>query len=134
MSNARENSFYPRLFEPLDLGYTQLKNRIIMGSMHTGLEESGDDGFDRLAAFYAERAKAGVGMIITGGTSPSVSVSFGGKDVQATLEHMAEHKKTTDAVKAAAPDCKFCLQILHGGSLAKHPVSPSGIKSPIRHQ
>ena len=61
---------YPRLFEPLDLGFTTIKNRSIMGSMHTGLEEM-PDGFERMAAFYAERAAGGIGMIITGGISPN---------------------------------------------------------------
>jgi 2,4-dienoyl-CoA reductase (NADPH2) len=62
---------YPHLFSPLDLGFTQLKNRILMGSMHTGLEEMGPEGFERMAAYYAERAAGGVGMIITGGTAPN---------------------------------------------------------------
>lgn len=131
MPKKAERSLYWRLFEPLDLGHTRLKNRILMGSMHTGLEDSGDDGFDRLAAFYSERAKAGVGMIITGGTSPSIECSHGGKDILATPEHAAEHQKITRAVKSVAPDCIFCLQILHPGNLGRHPVSPSGIKSPI---
>ena len=75
---------YPHLFSPLDLGHTQLRNRCIMGSMHTGLEEQ-PDGFERMAAFYAERAAGGVGMIITGGISPNEE---GGLVVKLSLIHI----------------------------------------------
>lgn len=119
---------YPLLFSPLDLGFTRLKNRAIMGSMHTGLEEA-EDGFSRMAAYYSERARGGVGMIITGGMSPNAEGGLGlHRDVSAS-----PHRLVTDAVHAAAPEVKICLQILHMGSLAHTPecVAPSAIKSRI---
>lgn len=119
---------YPLLFSPLDLGFTRLKNRAIMGSMHTGLEEA-EDGVSRMAAYYSERARGGVGMIITGGMSPNAEGGMGlHRDVSAS-----QHRTVTDAVHAAAPDVKICLQILHMGSLAHTPecVAPSAIKSRI---
>ena len=133
---------YPNLFSPLDLGHTQLRNRCIMGSMHTGLEEQ-PDGFERMAAFYAERAAGGVGMIITGGISPNeegglVLKGEDGKPLAAasklnTEEEAAGHRIVTDAVHAAAPDCKICLQILHMGALAYNEaaVAPSPVRSRI---
>ena len=133
---------YPNLFSPLDLGHTQLRNRCIMGSMHTGLEEQ-PDGFERMAAFYAERAAGGVGMIITGGISPNeegglVVKGEDGKPLAAasklnTEEEAAGHRIVTDAVHAAAPDCKICLQILHMGALAYNEaaVAPSPVRSRI---
>jgi 2,4-dienoyl-CoA reductase (NADPH2) len=119
---------YPLLFSPLDLGFTRLKNRAIMGSMHTGLEEA-EDGVRRMAAYYSERARGGVGMIITGGMSPNAE---GGMGVHRDLS-ASQHRIVTDAVHAAAPDVKICLQILHMGSLAHTPecVAPSAIKSRI---
>ena len=121
---------YPRLFSPLNLGFTQLKNRAVMGSMHTGLEEA-ENGFERMAAFYAERARGGVGMIITGGISPNEEGGFGTK-LSTPLEAQ-QHRLVTNAVHAADPDVKFCLQILHMGALAPHPacVAPSAVKSRI---
>jgi len=118
---------YPNLFSPLDLGHTQLRNRCIMGSMHTGLEEQ-PDGFERMAAFYAERAAGGVGMIITGGISPNEEGGLVQKG-----EEAAGHRIVTDAVHAAAPDCKICLQILHMGALAYNEaaVAPSPVRSRI---
>ena len=133
---------YPKLFSPLDLGHTQLRNRCIMGSMHTGLEEQ-PDGFERMAAFYAERAAGGVGMIITGGISPNeeggmVVTDEHGKPLVAASklnneEEAAGHRIVTDAVHRAAPDCKICLQILHMGALAYNAgaVAPSPIRSRI---
>lgn len=126
---------FPHLFEPLDLGFTQLKNRILMGSMHTGLEEMGPAGFDRMAAYYAERASGGVGMIITGGNAPNDSAALAPGEYGAfnSDAHVPLHRVVTDAVHAAAPDCKICLQILHAGNLAysADPVAPSPIASPI---
>ena len=133
---------YPHLFSPLDLGHTQLRNRCLMGSMHTGLEEQ-PDGFERMAAFYAERAAGGVGMIITGGISPNeegglVVKGEDGKPLAAasklnTEEEAAGHRIVTDAVHKAAPDCKICLQILHMGPLAYNdaavPPSPTASSS-----
>ncbi|MFT7288674.1 MAG: 2,4-dienoyl-CoA reductase (NADPH2) [Halieaceae bacterium] len=126
---------YPHLFAPLDLGFTQLKNRILMGSMHTGLEEMGPAGFERMAAYYAERAQGGVGMIITGGNAPNDSAALAPGEYGAFNkdEHVPLHRTVTDAVHAAAADCKICLQILHAGNLAysADPVAPSSIASPI---
>ena len=121
---------YPHLFAPLDLGFTQLKNRALMGSMHTALEEAPDASV-RLAAYFAERARGGVGMIITGGFSPNTEGGLGAK--LSTPAEADEHRAITDAVHAADPDVKICLQILHAGALAGVPecVSPSGVKSRI---
>ncbi|WP_169569842.1 NADPH-dependent 2,4-dienoyl-CoA reductase [Sneathiella limimaris] len=121
---------YPHIFEPLDLGFTTIKNRILMGSMHTGLEEA-EHGYERMATYYAERAAGGVGMIITGGISPNVEGGAGPK--LSTSEEAAEHKLITDAVHAADPDVKICMQILHMGPLARNPepVAPSPVRSRI---
>ena len=125
---------YPKLFSPLDLGFTQLKNRILMGSMHTGLEVQ-ENGFERIAEYYAERARGGVGMIITGGTGPNLDSGNSSNENEALFKEsqVANHKIATDAVKQAAADCKICLQILHPGSLAMDGtgVAPSAIKPPI---
>jgi 2,4-dienoyl-CoA reductase (NADPH2) len=122
---------YKHIFEPLDLGFTTLKNRVLMGSMHTGLEEE-KDGFERLAAFYAERAKGGVGLIVTGGMSPSVRgwlTPFSSR--MSTKKHAKKHKIITEAVHQNGG--KICMQILHAGRYGHHPlnVAPSAIKSPI---
>ncbi len=121
---------YPHLFAPLDLGFTRLKNRALMGSMHTGLEEA-DNGFERMAAFFAERARGGVGMIITGGISPNEEGGFGAK--LSTPEEAARHRIITEAVHAADADTKICMQILHTGPLAarENCVAPSPVKSRI---
>ena len=126
---------FPHLFSPLDLGFTALKNRILMGSMHTGLEELGPEGFERMAVYYAERAAGGVGMIITGGNAPNDASALAPGDYGAfnADAHVPLHKRVTDAVHRAASDCKICLQILHAGNLAytADPVAPSPIASPI---
>ncbi|WP_373084125.1 FAD-dependent oxidoreductase [Sneathiella sp.] len=121
---------YPNLFSPLDLGFTRLKNRALMGSMHTGLEEI-DGGFERMAAYFAERARGGVGMIITGGISPNPEGGMGAK--LATAEEVTQHRLVTEAVHEADPDVKICMQILHMGPLARNssPVAPSAIRSRI---
>jgi len=121
---------YPHVFSPLELGFTRLKNRILMGSMHTGLEEA-EGGFERMAAFFAERARGGVGMIITGGFAPNEEGGLGAK--LATPEEAAQHRTITAAVHAADPEVKICLQILHSGPLARTPacVAPSAVKSRI---
>ena len=126
MTHAR----YPHLFSPLDLGFTRLKNRALMGSMHTGLEEA-ENGFERQAVFFAERARNGVGMIITGGIPPNLEAGRGSK--LSTPEEAAQHRQITEAVHAADPEVKICLQILHTGPLARTPdcVAPSAIKSRI---
>ena len=121
---------YPHIFSPLDLGHLRLKNRILMGSMHTGLEEA-DSGFERMAAYYAERAKGGVGMIITGGIYPNREAGRGSK--LSTPAEAEQHRLITSAVHAADADVKICLQILHTGPLARNPdcVAPSAVKSRI---
>jgi len=123
-------TLYPNLFSPLELGHTRIKNRALMGSMHTGLEEA-EGGFERMAAYYAERARGGVGMIITGGISPNREGGLGAK--LATAEEAANHKLITDAVHDADPDVKICMQILHSGPLAPHEgcVAPSPVRSRI---
>lgn len=122
---------YPNLFAPLDLGFTTLKNRVLMGSMHTGLEEV-PDGFARLAAFYAERAAGGVGLIVTGGIAPNAVGR--GYESQAMLTGAAEaaaHRQITEAVHEAGG--KVAMQILHTGRYAYHEqlVAPSAIRAPI---
>ncbi len=121
---------YPHVFSPLQVGHTQIKNRILMGSMHTGLEDLPDAG-RRMAAYFAERAKGGVGMIITGGIGPHPSAGHGAKLLG--LGDVATHREVTEAVHAAAPDVKICMQILHSGPLAGTPdcVAPSPVKSRI---
>ena len=122
---------YPKLFSPLDLGFTRIKNRILMGSMHTGLEEAAN-GFERMAAYFAERAKGGVGMIITGGIAPNIEATSGGSHL-ATREQAEQHRQVTDAVHAVDPEVKICMQILHLGALSKDEnlVAPSAVKSRI---
>ncbi|MGB5555237.1 MAG: NADPH-dependent 2,4-dienoyl-CoA reductase [Flavobacteriaceae bacterium] len=122
---------YKHIFEPLDLGFTTLKNRIIMGSMHTGLEEQ-KNGLERIAAYYAERAKGGVGLIVTGGIAPNIQGWTGPFSARmSSKKHAKHHKVITDAVHKAGG--KICMQILHAGRYGYHPfaVAPSAIKSPI---
>jgi len=122
---------YSKLFTPLNLGFTTLKNRMIMGSMHTGLEEE-RDGFYKLAVFYAERAKGGVGLIITGGISPDVFGKLTPRSAKLTsMAEVKQHRRITDAVHAE--DGKICMQILHSGRYANHPLAlaPSAVKSVI---
>jgi len=121
---------YPRLFSPLDLGFTRLKNRVLMGSMHTGLEEAAN-GFERMGEYFAERARGGVGMIITGGIAPNPEGGTGAK--LSTPEEAAQHRIITDTVHAADPDVKICMQILHSGPLTAKEicVAPSPVKSRI---
>lgn len=122
---------YPKLFEPLDLGFTQLDNRLLMGSMHTGLEEE-KEGFKKLAAFYAERAKGGVGLIVTGGIAPNVQGWLAPFSLTLTKKKQCQdHQIVTEAVHRAGG--KIALQILHAGRYGYHPlcVAPSRVKSPI---
>lgn len=124
-------SNYPHLLAPLDLGFTTLKNRVLMGSMHVGLEEV-PGGYDRMAAFYAERAAGGVGLIVTGGISPNDhGVTFHGGSKLDTLEEAEKHKVITQAVHDAGG--KIALQILHTGrySYQAENVAPSAIQAPI---
>ena len=122
---------YPHLFRSLDLGFTTLPNRVLMGSMHTGLEEE-RNGFDKMAAYYAERAAGGVGLIVTGGIAPNRAgwVSpFSAK--LSTQAEARKHRVIPEAVHDAGG--KICLQILHAGRYGYHPlaVAPSSLKSPI---
>lgn len=125
------SSTYPNMLAPLDLGFTTLKNRVLMGSMHVGLEEE-KGGFAKLAAFYAARAKGGVGLIVTGGISPNIAgwvAPFAGR--MSSSRHAKKHQVITDAVHAEGG--KICMQILHSGRYGYHPlnVSASAVKSPI---
>ena len=131
MSEPSSASPFPHLLAPLDLGFTTLRNRTLMGSMHTGLEEE-KNGFERMAEFYAERARGGVGLIVTGGFAPNLAgrvyhfgsqLSFGWQ--------VGKHRMVTDAVHAAGG--KIALQILHTGRYGYHPlnVAPSKLRAPI---
>ena len=122
---------YPHMLHPLDLGFTRLTNRFLMVSMHTGLEEA-PNGHERMAAYFAERARGGVGLIVTGG--------FGPNKRAATHEHTkmlwseedcADHRIITDAVHREGG--KICMQILHTGRYAfnSNPIAPSAIQAPI---
>jgi len=124
------HALYPHLLAPLDLGFTTLKNRVLMGSMHTGLEDGRD--LSRLAAYFRERAEGGVGLIVTGGFAPNIAgwaKPFAGQ--LSTSGAARRHRQVTDAVHGAGG--KIALQILHTGRYAYHPlaVAPSRLKSPI---
>ncbi|MCC5974434.1 MAG: FAD-dependent oxidoreductase [Rubellimicrobium sp.] len=123
-------SLYPHLLEPLDLGHVTLRNRVIMGSMHTGLEETGDWG--RVAAFLAARAAGGVGLIVTGGMAPNAEGAvFPDAAGLFTPADIAGHRRVTDAVHAAGG--RIAMQILHAGryALGRDCVAPSAIRAPI---
>ena len=122
---------YPNLFSPLDLGFMRLPNRVLMGSMHTGLEDKRSD-YRKLAAYFAERAAHGVGLIVTGGIAPNIAgwvAPFAGR--LSSKSHLARHRLVTRAVQAEGG--RICMQILHAGRYGYHPfcVAPSAIKSPI---
>jgi 2,4-dienoyl-CoA reductase (NADPH2) len=124
------HALYPRLLAPLDLGFTTLKNRVLMGSMHTGLEEGRD--LSRLAAYFRERAEGEVGLMVTGGFAPNIAgwtKPFAG--TLSTSRAAKRHRVVTDAVHEAGG--KIALQILHTGRYAYHPlaVAPTRLKSPI---
>ncbi|WP_170406011.1 NADPH-dependent 2,4-dienoyl-CoA reductase [Ruegeria arenilitoris] len=121
---------YPNLLAPLDLGFTTLKNRVLMGSMHTGLEETGD--WNRVAEFYASRARGGVALMVTGGIGPNLEGSvLPGAAMMASDKDVANHSVVTDRVHQAGG--KIAMQILHAGRYAYGPkcVAPSPVKSPI---
>ena len=121
---------YPHLLAPLDLGFTTLKNRVLMGSMHTGLEETRD--WNRVAEFYAERARGGVALMVTGGIGPNLEGSvLPGASMMTTDEDVKNHAVITERVHQAGG--KIAMQILHAGRYAYGPkcVAPSPVKSPI---
>ncbi|SDT88285.1 NADPH-dependent 2,4-dienoyl-CoA reductase [Geopseudomonas guangdongensis] len=127
MSTSR----YPHLMAPLDLGHLTLPNRVLMGSMHTGLEEC-PQGFARLAAYFVERARCGVGLMVTGGIAPNAEGALhAGAAILSTAEEAARHRPLTAAVHDAGS--RICLQILHAGRYAYHPqlVAPSAVQAPI---
>jgi 2,4-dienoyl-CoA reductase (NADPH2) len=122
---------YPNLLSPLDLGFCVLPNRVLMGSMHTGLEDRGRD-FPRLAAYFRERAEGGVGLMVTGGIAPNIAgwlKPFGGKLSWPWEIH--KHRIVTKAVHDAGG--RIAMQILHAGRYGYHPlsVSASGLQAPI---
>ena len=122
---------YPHLLAPLELGFMTLPNRVLMGSMHTGLEEA-PQGFERLAAFYAARARGGVGLIVTGGIAPNLAGRLEPRASQLSLPwQVRRHRAITEAVHGAGG--RIALQILHAGRYAYHPLSvaPSALRSPI---
>lgn len=124
-------SKYPHMLSPLNLGFTELKNRVVMGSMHTGLEES-KNGFKKLAAYFAERARGGVGLILTGGISPNFAGRVSPFATQLSFFwQVGKHRLVTEAVHKEGG--KIAMQILHAGRYAFHPllVGPSNLKSPI---
>ena len=122
---------YKQLLSPLDLGFTQLKNRVLMGSMHTGLEET-KNGFEKMAAYFGERARGQVGLIVTGGIAPNRAGWVGPFSAKlSTAKEAKHHRKITEAVHAEGG--KICMQILHSGRYGYHPftVAPTSIKAPI---
>jgi 2,4-dienoyl-CoA reductase (NADPH2) len=124
-------SSYPHLLAPLDLGFVTLPNRVLMGSMHTGLEDRARD-YEKLAAYFATRARGGVGLMVTGGIAPNIEgwlSPFAGR--MSMPWHVARHRKVTRAVHAEGG--RICMQILHAGRYAVHPfsVAPSKTRSPI---
>lgn len=129
--SSEPHKLYPHLLEPLDLGFTQLKNRVLMGSMHTNLEEH-PGGYERLAAYFGERAKGGVGLMVTGGIAPNWESGGLPNAAQITTEEeIAGHSLVTRAVHNEGG--KICMQILHTGRYAYHPkaIAPSALQAPI---
>ncbi len=122
---------YPHLLQPLELGFVTLKNRVLMGSMHTGLEEA-RDGFHRMSAYYAARAAGGVGLIVTGGVAPNRAGWVAPFSLRlASSSQVKGHRMITEAVHEEGG--KICMQVLHSGRYGYHPlcVAPSSIKAPI---
>src|SRR5688500_18912247 len=130
-NSSSPHPLYPHLFAPLDLGFCTLPNRVLMGSMHTGLEDKAAD-FPKLAAYFGERAAGGVGLIVTGGFAPNLVrwlKPFGGK--LSWPWESGKHKQVTAAVQRHGG--RICMQILHAGRYGYHPlqVAPSNLKAPI---
>jgi 2,4-dienoyl-CoA reductase (NADPH2) len=121
---------YPNLFRPLDIGHVTLPNRVLMGSMHTGLEETGD--WNRIAEYHAARARGGVGLMVTGGIAPNPEGAvFQGAAGLYGPEEIAHHRVVTGRVHDAGG--RIAMQILHAGRYAYSPqaVAPSPVKAPI---
>eukprot|EP00760_Papus_ankaliazontas_P035990 PhM_4_TR8130/c0_g1_i1/m.69705/K00219/fadH; 2,4-dienoyl-CoA reductase (NADPH2) len=134
LNNNVGQKLYPNMLAPLDLGWTTIRNRVLMGSMHTGLEEEKCHPHEKMAAFFAERARGNVGVIVTGGVSPNMVGKvhpFAGK--LTTRKEASDYKIVTDAVREANADTKMCMQILHAGRYAYSPIAaaPSSVGSPI---
>ena len=129
---SMHGSKYKKILEPLVVGKTIISNRIIMGSMHTGLEEGDRNDYYRMGAYFAERAETGVGLIITGGISPNHEGALDNAIFQSP-DDIPKHKIITQAVHSSNKETKICLQILHSGPLAKDEnlVAPSAVKSRI---
>jgi len=128
---AEKHPVYPLLFEPLDLGFTRIRNRVLMGSMHTGLEEE-RNGYKKIAQYYGERADGEVGLIVTGGVAPNrAGWAFPFSIRLARTSQVGKHRLITERVHQR--DTKICLQILHTGRYGYHPfcVAPSAIRAPI---
>ena len=126
-------SRYPHLLNPLDLGFTTLPNRVLMGSMHVGLEEA-ERGFERMAAFYAERARGGVGLIVTGGIAPNdEGRPYEGGAKLTTDAEAEQHKVITETVHREGG--RIAMQILHFGRYAYHQdlVAPSPLQAPVSY-
>jgi 2,4-dienoyl-CoA reductase (NADPH2) len=124
-------SSFPHLLAPLDLGFMQLRNRVLMGSMHTGLEDRAKN-FPRLARYLAERAAGEVGLIVTGGFAPTIRGALAPFSSSMIFPWQPrQHRQVTDAVHQA--DGRICMQILHSGRYGYHPfsVAPSAVQSPI---
>jgi 2,4-dienoyl-CoA reductase (NADPH2) len=125
------STLYPHLLAPLDLGFVKLRNRVLMGSMHTGLEDHARD-YGKLAAYFAERARGGVGLMVTGGIAPNLVGSLAPFASKLSRPwEIGRHRRVTEAVHAEGGH--ICMQILHAGRYAYHPfsVSATALKSPI---
>eukprot|EP00760_Papus_ankaliazontas_P030402 PhM_4_TR4809/c0_g1_i1/m.20182/K00219/fadH; 2,4-dienoyl-CoA reductase (NADPH2) len=133
ITRAAAGQGYQRMLAPLDLGWTMLKNRVMMGSMYTGLEEAPTRKWEQMAAFYAERAEGDVGLIVTGGVSPNRIGRLRPQALQLSSPTQAQRfLEVTRAVHLANPETKMCMQILHAGRSADCPLSvgPSSVESP----
>ena len=131
MEDGRLSDLYPNLLAPLDLGFVKLRNRVLMGSMHTGLEDHARD-YGKLAVYFAERARGGAGLIVTGGIAPNLVGSLAPFASKLSRPwEIGRHRRVTEAVHAEGGH--ICMQILHAGRYAYHPfsVSATSLKSPI---
>ena len=132
LASGAPNAKFPNMLAPLDLGFTQIRNRVVMGSIHSGLEETKDDPTKHMTAFFRERAKGGVGLIVTGGVAPNFEGKVYPMAAKLTTSSEAHHwRPITDAVHEEGG--KILMQVLHAGRYSYSPiaVAPSAIKSPI---